>query len=77
MPHGILIERRNHLQGVIGGLLAFGLLSSSIPGIASWRVLFLVEGLPAVALGVLVWRLLPGKLEEIVSFGIHLPPTST
>eukprot|EP00037_Helgoeca_nana_P006095 m.56522 g.56522 ORF g.56522 m.56522 type:complete len:493 (+) comp16983_c0_seq1:386-1864(+) len=55
----------NVIAGVIGGLLAFGLLSSSIPGIASWRVLFLVEGLPAVALGVLVWRLLPGKLEEI------------
>lgn len=41
------------LAGVIGGPLAAGLLSlDRLVGLAGWQWLFLVEGLPAIALGV-------------------------
>lgn len=64
-------DQRGPLQGVMGGLLAYGLLSSDVEGIASWRLLFLVEGVPAIVLGILVWWTLPGKPEDTVR---QLPP---
>jgi ACS family tartrate transporter-like MFS transporter len=48
------------VAGVIGGPVSGALLSlDAVGGLAGWQWLFLVEGLPAVALGIAVLRLLP------------------
>lgn len=48
------------LAGVVGGPLSGFLLSMhGLLGLAGWQWLFLVEGLPAVALGLVVLRVLP------------------
>lgn len=48
------------VAGVLGGVLAGGLLGlNGRLGLAGWQWLFVIEGLPAVALGVAVWFVLP------------------
>jgi MFS family permease len=48
------------VAGVIGGPISGALLSlDGVGGLAGWQWLFVVEGLPAVALGLLVLRALP------------------
>lgn len=51
---------------IIGGPLAGLLLSlDGVAGLAGWQWLFLLEGLPAVALGLIVLRFLPDDLVSI------------
>jgi ACS family tartrate transporter-like MFS transporter len=48
------------IASILGGPLAGSLLSlDALLGISGWQWLFVVEGLPAVILGLLVWRWLP------------------
>lgn len=53
------------VAGIIGGPISGALLSlDGAGGLAGWQWLFAVEGLPAVVLGVLALRLLPGRPSE-------------
>ncbi|KAG6830028.1 hypothetical protein H0H87_009491 [Tephrocybe sp. NHM501043] len=51
------------VAGAFGGLLAFGVqhIESSV---ANWRLLFIIEGIPAVLLGVLTLFFLPNRPES-------------
>ena len=51
------------LCSAFGGLIAFGIQQAHIT-IANWRLLFIVEGIPTVLLGVLVMLALPDRPEE-------------
>ncbi|KAF2639948.1 MFS general substrate transporter [Massarina eburnea CBS 473.64] len=51
------------LANTFAGALAYGITSGS-PGIAKWRVLFLVEGLPTIALAAVAWFYLPDSPEK-------------
>ncbi|KAF2195083.1 MFS general substrate transporter [Zopfia rhizophila CBS 207.26] len=51
------------LANTFAGALAFGITSGS-PGIAKWRVLFLVEGLPTVVMAAVAWVFLPDSPEK-------------
>ncbi|KAA8574655.1 hypothetical protein EYC84_003905 [Monilinia fructicola] len=46
------------------GALAYGITSGHFHGIAPWRVLFLVEGLPSVFAGIATWFLMPDSPEK-------------
>jgi hypothetical protein len=46
------------LANTFAGALAYGITSGS-PGLAKWRVLFLVEGLPTIVMAVVTWFFLP------------------
>jgi len=53
------------LAGVIGGPISAALLTlGGIGGLAGWQWLFLVEGLPAVVLGVTTLRYLPDRVSH-------------
>ena len=53
------------IAGVIGGPLSGALLSfHGVGGLAGWQWLFLLEGLPAVVLGVVVLKFLTERPEE-------------
>jgi ACS family tartrate transporter-like MFS transporter len=53
------------VAGIIGGPISGVLLSlDGFGGLAGWQWLFVVEGLPAVVLGVVVLRALPGQPSE-------------
>ena len=53
------------LAGVIGAPISGVLLSlNGVGGLAGWQWLFLLEGLPAVVLGVVVLRVLPERPED-------------
>ena len=52
------------IAGVIGGPLSGALLSCDGFGLAGWQWLFLLEGLPAVVLGVFVLKFLTERPEE-------------
>lgn len=51
------------LANTFAGALAYGITNGD-PGLAKWRVLFLVEGLPTVLISVVVWIFLPDNPEE-------------
>ncbi|KAG9313588.1 major facilitator superfamily domain-containing protein [Chiua virens] len=57
------------VAGAFGGLLAYGIENVKI-SIAHWRLLFLIEGIPTVLLGVLCLFTLPGRPES-TSFLTH------
>jgi ACS family tartrate transporter-like MFS transporter len=60
-----LFMTANALAGVVGGPLSGALLSAhGIAGLAGWQWLFLLEGLPAIALGFVVLRYLPNGPHE-------------
>ena len=52
------------LAGVIGGPLSGALLSMRALGLAGWQWMFLIEGLPAIVLGVVVSRYLTDRPEQ-------------
>ena len=52
------------IAGVIGGPLSGALLSFDGFGLAGWQWLFLLEGLPAIVLGVFVLKFLTERPEE-------------
>ncbi|KAF2477678.1 pantothenate transporter liz1 [Lindgomyces ingoldianus] len=51
------------LANTFAGALAFGITSGS-PGIAKWRVLFLVEGLPTIVMAAVAFFFLPDSPEK-------------
>lgn len=51
------------VAGAFGGLIAFG-IQNAHSAIANWKVLFLIEGFPAIALGVMAIFALPNRPEE-------------
>ncbi|WWC90918.1 uncharacterized protein L201_005856 [Kwoniella dendrophila CBS 6074] len=51
------------LAGAFGGLIAYG-VSHIKSHIETWRILFLIEGLPSVLLGISVVLFLPGRPEH-------------
>jgi len=53
------------VAGVLGGILAGGLLGLDAKlGLSGWQWLFVLEGLPSVVLGVVVWLVLPDRPED-------------
>jgi MFS family permease len=53
------------LAGVVGAPLAAGLLQlDGLVGLKGWQWLFLLEGLPTIALGVGTWFFLDDRLED-------------
>jgi len=53
------------VAGVLGGVLAGALLGlDGKLGLAGWQWLFLLEGLPSIILGILVWFVLPDGPEN-------------
>ncbi|GLB42135.1 putative major facilitator superfamily protein [Lyophyllum shimeji] len=55
------------VAGAFGGLLAFG-IQNVHAHIQNWRLLFIVEGIPAVLLGVLTLFFLPNRPESTTFF---------
>lgn len=51
------------LANTFAGALAYGITSGN-PGMAKWRVLFLVEGLPTVAMAAVAFFFLPDSPEK-------------
>ncbi|KAI6044021.1 major facilitator superfamily domain-containing protein [Pisolithus marmoratus] len=51
------------VAGAFGGLLAYGIQNTRV-SIAHWRLLFLLEGLPTILLGMLCVFMLPGRPES-------------
>ncbi|KIJ39717.1 hypothetical protein M422DRAFT_60684 [Sphaerobolus stellatus SS14] len=55
------------VAGAFGGLIAFGIQQADLPGPLhdhNWRLLFIVEGLPAFVLGIVTIFLLPARPES-------------
>ncbi|KAI0805982.1 major facilitator superfamily domain-containing protein [Irpex lacteus] len=51
------------VAGAFGGLIAFGVQHARV-SIENWRLLFIIEGVPTVILGLLVMWVLPDRPEE-------------
>ncbi|GJE96543.1 MFS general substrate transporter [Phanerochaete sordida] len=51
------------VAGAFGGLIAFGVQNAHVD-MANWRLLFIVEGVPTVCLGLLAMWFLPDRPEE-------------
>ncbi|KZV98263.1 MFS general substrate transporter [Exidia glandulosa HHB12029] len=49
------------LSGAFGGLIAYGVAHIHHPAIASWRILFLIEGIPSFVLAICVVLFLPSR----------------
>ncbi|KAM5376431.1 hypothetical protein ACJZ2D_005485 [Fusarium nematophilum] len=56
------------LSGVISGIIAYGMGLAKGMGVTSWQALFIIEGLPTVAVGVATFWMLPGRPETGKSF---------
>lgn len=52
------------LSGVISGLIAYGIGLVEGMAVTPWQALFLIEGLPTVAVGFLTLWILPGRPES-------------
>jgi len=55
------------VAGAFGGLLAFGVQHAHV-GFENWRLLFIIEGIPAVLLGVVAILFLPNRPEKTSFF---------
>ena len=55
------------VAGAFGGLIAFG-VQHARAAIANWRLLFIVEGIPSILLGLLALVVLPDRPEETSVF---------
>lgn len=51
------------VSGAFGGLIAFGVSNITNSSIPQWRILFLIEGCPAVILAVCVFFFMPTRPE--------------
>ncbi|KAI3613202.1 major facilitator superfamily protein [Moniliophthora roreri] len=51
------------VAGTFGGIVAFGIQHANV-AISNWRLLFIVDGIPAIILGVLTLLLLPNRPES-------------
>lgn len=52
------------LASAFAGALAYGITSNHHLAIASWRVLFIVEGLPSIAVGLIGYFFLPNDAQD-------------
>ncbi|KAI0819921.1 MFS general substrate transporter [Trametes gibbosa] len=55
------------VAGAFGGLIAFG-IQHVHAAVANWKLLFIVEGIPTVLLGLLAMVVLPNRPEETTMF---------
>lgn len=62
------------LAGAFSGLIAYDVTKNldGAQGIASWRWLFIVEGVPTIAWGILVFFALPARPETVAEKGTWL-----
>ncbi|KAF5389603.1 hypothetical protein D9757_004235 [Collybiopsis confluens] len=51
------------VAGAFGGIIAFAIETATVP-FSNWRLLFIVEGLPAVVLGIFTFFFLPDRPES-------------
>ncbi|KAJ3885884.1 MFS general substrate transporter [Lentinula edodes] len=51
------------VAGAFGGIVAFGIQNAVLP-FSNWRLLFIVEGLPAICLGIITFFFLPDRPES-------------
>ena len=51
------------VAGAFGGLIAFG-IQHVHAAVSNWRLLFIVEGIPSVFLGLLALYIMPDRPEE-------------
>ncbi|KAM0543853.1 hypothetical protein ACHAPJ_012090 [Fusarium lateritium] len=56
------------LSGVLSGIIAYGMGRAQGMAVTSWQALFLVEGIPTVAVGVATFWMLPGRPESGTPF---------
>ncbi|KAI8674417.1 hypothetical protein NCS57_00339200 [Fusarium keratoplasticum] len=56
------------LSGVLSGIIAYGVGRANDMAITSWQALFIVEGIPTVAVGVATFWMLPSRPESGKSF---------
>lgn len=56
------------IAGAFSGLIAFGIQHAHVAAVANWRLLFIVEGVPTVLLGVCAMFVLPNRPEETKIF---------
>ena len=55
------------VAGAFGGLIAFG-VQHIHAAVADWKLLFIIEGLPTVIIGLLSMMILPNRPEETPMF---------
>lgn len=55
------------VAGAFGGLIAFG-VQHAHAAVANWRLLFIIEGVPTVCMGLIAMILLPNRPEETTFF---------
>ena len=55
------------VAGAFGGLIAFG-VQHAHAALANWRLLFIVEGIPTILIGLLSMLILPNRPEETSMF---------
>ncbi len=53
------------VAGAFGGLIAFGVQHARV-ALANWRLLFIIEGIPSILLGMLAIAVMPDRPEETV-----------
>ncbi|KAI1051562.1 hypothetical protein LB506_003801 [Fusarium annulatum] len=56
------------LSGVVSGVVAYGMGLAKDMAVTPWQGLFLVEGLPTIAVGIATFWMLPGRPESVKSF---------
>jgi hypothetical protein len=52
------------VRGIVSGLIAYGLGEAQHMAVRPWQALFIVEGSPTFAVGVLTLFVLPGRPEN-------------
>jgi ACS family tartrate transporter-like MFS transporter len=52
------------LSAALGAPFSTWILDQHVAGLAGWQTMFVIEGLPAVILGLAVWRLLPDRPRD-------------
>ena len=55
------------VAGAFGGLIAFG-VQHAHAAVPNWKLLFIIEGLPTVLIGLLCMVVLPNRPEETTMF---------
>lgn len=55
------------VAGAFGGLIAFG-IQHVHAAVANWKLLFIVEGIPTILIGLLSMLILPNRPEETLMF---------
>lgn len=55
------------VAGAFSGLIAFGVQHAHAT-VANWKLLFIIEGIPTVIIGLLAMALLPNRPEETTLF---------